>query len=233
MELLKYGGEKLEKQLLRLCKLWWMNGKTPRSLKEAIIIPLHKKDDARDPNNYRGVTLLNLVGKIYTRILNTRLYEIVKPAISPKQAGFVEDRNCIDQAYIVSQIVARYISSRKPAYLAFLDIVKAYDTVWREALWYKMDQLEVPLKLRKVIEEIFSESHNTVRIDGQQSKVFPISIGLRQGCVMSPLLFLIFINDYDPGMPTASTSTPARRPPSPTGSPRCCSRTTPCSSVTL
>ena len=199
MELLKYGGVELEKKLTRLFGLWWTQGKTPRALKEASIVPLHKKGDAADPNNYRGISLLNVIGKVYTRILHKRLYAAVGRHIVPAQAGFVSGRNTVDQIFVLHDVIGRFKCNKKDLFIAFLDVAKAYDTVWRDALWFKMDKMGVPRKLRKVIEELYSDSFNVVSTLGGNSTVFAINIGLRQGCVLSPLLFDIFINDYAEG----------------------------------
>ena len=206
VELLKYGGDDLSAKLSRLFALWFIQGKTPDKVKESTIVPLHKKEDAADPNNYRGITLLNVIGKIYARVLNARLVKIVEPQIGKEQAGFINGRNTIDQALVLSDLIERAKSdpAAHPLYIAFLDIVKAYDTVWRDALWYKVEQLGVPRKLRKVIEELVTESCNTVQFDGERSGTFAILIGLRQGCVLSPLLFDIFINDFISTVPLRS-----------------------------
>lgn len=163
------------------------------------MVPLHKKDDPAVPGNYRGVTLLNVIGKIYARVLNTRLAAIAEPRIAKEQAGFITGRSTVDQVFILSDVIGRFRANGKnprPLYIAFLDIAKAYDTVWRDALWYKMDKMGVPRKLRKVIEELVSDSVVSVRINGERSGSFTIRIGLRQGCVLSPLLFDIYINDF-------------------------------------
>jgi hypothetical protein len=83
------------------------------------------------PGNYRGVTLLNVIGKIYARVLNTRLAAIAEPRIAKEQAGFITGRSTVDQVFILSDVIGRFRANGKnprPLYIAFLDIAKAYDT---------------------------------------------------------------------------------------------------------
>jgi hypothetical protein len=196
MELLKYGGIELAGKLERLFRIWWTKGETPSMAKEATIFPLHKKDDPAIPNNYRGIALLNVIGKIYARVLCARLTEHVSPLLCKEQGGFIRGRNTVDQAYVLADALGRAKANNQPAYVAFLDLAKAYDTVWRDALWFKLAKMGVSRKLRKVIEELVSNSSYQVRIDGPRSEAFEIRIGLRQGCVLSPILFDVFINDF-------------------------------------
>ena len=76
-----------------------------------------------------------------------------------------------------------------------MDIRKAYDTVWREGLWKKLEAIGVNETLVKVIKNTYVSVRSRVIVNGKLSDWFDIGIGLRQGCVLSPLLFLIFIND--------------------------------------
>ena len=86
-----------------------------------------------DPNKYRGITLLSIVGKIYTTVLNKRVYDFVesKGILMEEQAGFRQNRSTTDQIFIITEI----IKNRRPkkTFCAFIDIANAYDKVWRNA----------------------------------------------------------------------------------------------------
>ena len=82
---------------------------------------------------------------------------------------------------------------RKGTYLAFLDVSKAYDTVWREGLWEKMRQYGVTQKFVRVCQDLYEEVEASVVLDGEQSRWFKVEKGLRQGCPLSPLLYSIYV----------------------------------------
>ena len=95
----------------------------------------------------------------------------------------------------MAEIIKRKKREGKPTYACFLDIKKAYDTVWREGLWDKLQRAGIQNRISQVIKNMYSEVKSSVILNDKMTEWFDIEIGLRQGCVLSPLLFLIFIND--------------------------------------
>ena len=83
----------------------------------------------------------------------------------------------------------------KPTYAFFLDVQKAYDTVWRDGLWLKLWDLGVKGKMWRVIKSMYEASRSAVLLDGEKSSVFSVEQGVAQGCSLSPILFSVFIND--------------------------------------
>ena len=106
-------------------------------LRNGEIVNLFKKGNKEEPGNYRGTTLLSVVGKVFCKILNNRLVEHLdrERAMHEGQAGFRKNRSCIDNVYTLVQ--GRWRED-KPTYAFFLDMQKAYDTVWRDGLWLKL-----------------------------------------------------------------------------------------------
>ena len=98
-----------------------------------------------DPGNYRAITLLSVVGKVFCKILNDRLVQHLDEgqALHEGQAGFRKKRSCIDNVCTLNEIVQGRLREGKKTYAFFLDVQKAYDTVWRNGLWVKLWDLGV------------------------------------------------------------------------------------------
>ena len=96
--------------LYELCRKWKM---TPRQWKEGIVVPIYKKGDRLSPSNYRGITLLSCVGKLYSRILDSRLRNYVEKQLVEEQAGFRKGYNCMDNVFILSEFIQQQFSKTK------------------------------------------------------------------------------------------------------------------------
>ncbi|CAB1099521.1 unnamed protein product [Ectocarpus sp. CCAP 1310/34] len=122
-------------QLMVLLYNWvWKNECTPRSRwREGVFVNLLKKGDKTEPGNYRGVTLLNTVGRVFCKLLNDRIVGVLEKehSISEGQAGFRKKRGCVDHVFTVGRVIQGTKRAGKPTYCFFLDMKKAYDTVWR------------------------------------------------------------------------------------------------------
>ena len=76
----------------------------------------------------------------------------------------------------------------------FIDIQKAYDRVWREGLWEKLAEYGISGKMWRVLRSIYENVESSVMLGGNNSRFFPINVGLRQGCILSPILFLLLMD---------------------------------------
>ena len=122
---------------------------------KSIIIPLFKRGNETDPDNYRGISLLSDVSKVFTAILNKRLYNWAgkEGKISKEQAGFRKHYSTTDHIFTLTSIIKRELYSRKRSkvYGAFIDYKKAFDTVDRDKVWETLHNLETPSKAVKMI----------------------------------------------------------------------------------
>src|SRR5690348_4624671 len=117
----------------------------PRDWARGIIFPLHKEGDPRVPDNYRGITLLSVVGKIYAMVLNNRVKRWCEErnVLVDEQAGFRVRRSTVDQTFILSELIRARRKKGLKTYCAFLDIKKAYDKVWRDGLWKRLIEVGI------------------------------------------------------------------------------------------
>ena len=110
------------------------------------------------------------------------------------QAGFRAKRSCVDNVYTLNEIIQGRIREGKYTYAFFLDIQKAFDTVWHDGLWFRLWELGVRGRMWRVIKKMYDITESAVLLEGEKSKPFDISQGVAQGCSLSPILFSIFIN---------------------------------------
>ena len=196
-ELLKYGGSGMVYLLEQLFSVIWREETVPKQWREGLIVNLLKKGDREDPGNYRGITLLSVVGKVFCKILNNRLVKCLDKggALHEGQAGFRVNRSCMDNVYTLNEIVQGRFREDKKTYAFFLDVQKAYDTVWRDGLWLKLWDMGVKGRMWRVIKKMYEASRSTVLLEGEKSAMFSVEQGVVQGCSLSPILFSVFIND--------------------------------------
>lgn len=181
---------------LRALLVTCWEGFIPEEWTEGIIVPLFKEGDECDVGNYRGITLSSHIGKVFCSIMKERLYRAVDGVvIGEAQGGFRKNRQTVDHLFVVSGVVQLRRIEGKKTWMAFLDLRKAYDSVWREGLWEKLKAYGVGDKFLRVCRELYSSVSARVRIGQTLSEAFRIACGLRQGCVLSPCLFSLFIMD--------------------------------------
>ncbi|KAL0152538.1 hypothetical protein M9458_052261 [Cirrhinus mrigala] len=153
-----------------------------------------EKGDRRVCSNYRGITLLSLPGKVYTRVLERRIRPIVKPRIQEEQCGFRPGRGTMDQLYTLFRVLEGSWEFAQPVHMCFVDLEKAFDRVPRGVLWGVLWEYGVRGPLLRAVRSLYDRSRSLVRIAGSKSDLFPVRVGLRQGCPLSPVLFIIFMD---------------------------------------
>ena len=120
-ELFKYGGSGMANLLKALYEVVWTEEGIPKQWRKGLIVSLYKKGDVEDPGNYRGITLLNVVGKLFCKILNNRLVIRLESekALHEGQAGFRVKRSCVDNVYTLNEIIQGRIREGKYTYICF------------------------------------------------------------------------------------------------------------------
>ena len=177
-----------------MCRVAWREGRAPVDWQTGIVVLFFKKGDRRECFNYRGITLLSLPGKVYTRVLEWKCQTIVEAKIQDTQRGFRPGRGTTDQLFILRQVFEKAWKFVKPVYIAFIGLEKAYDRVPRHLLWSVLKEYGINGHLLAVIRSLYNDCKSRGRINGSKSNSFRVRVGLRQGCVFSPLLFIISMN---------------------------------------
>lgn len=173
----------------------WEEGTIPQDMRDAKIVTLYKnKGERSDCNNYRGISLLSIVGKAFARVVLSKLQLLADRVYPESQCGFRAERSTIDMVFSLRQLQEKCREQRRPLYLAFIDLTKAFDLVSRNGLFALLERIGCPPKLLKMITSFHDDMYGTVQFDGSSSDPFPIKNGVKQGCVLAPTLFGVFFS---------------------------------------
>jgi hypothetical protein len=172
-------------------------GSFPISWCEAIIHPLHKRGDTNDPDNYRGISLLNISGKIYSSILNKRMTEWVEAneILNDSQAGFRKGYSAVDHMFTLMAVVQKQLTHNQKLYAAFVDFSKAFDMIDRNHLWLILRKRGIQGKMYRAVKSMYEVVKARVRTKSGMTDAFSCPRGVKQGESCSPILFSIFINE--------------------------------------
>ena len=142
---------------------------------------------------------MSCFGKLFTIIINERLkkWALQNNIISDAQFGFKADYSTVDAIFILESLINKSIREKKRLYCAFIDLKRAFDSVYRNGLWYKMIKNGLDGKLFDIIRSIYSDVKSCVKNFNSLSDFFKSDVGLLQGEVLSPFLFSLFVNDLE------------------------------------
>ena len=165
----------------------------------SIICTIHKKGAKDNPDNYRGISLMSCIGKLFFTILNNRLVEYLsdRNILSEGQLGFQKGNRTSDPHIIIHNLILKYChKSNKRIFSCFVDFKKAFDNVSRQTLLEKLQIIGVDGKFYSIIESIYINDKTCVKIGDMRSSFFSPDKGVRQGCVLSTTLFNIYLHDF-------------------------------------
>ena len=191
--------------LHKLFDCLYSNGIFPERWKTNIIIPVHKGGDKEDPNNYRGISLMSVLGKLFSMILLERIQRWVEDIcpLSQSQFGFRKGFRSSDNVFILHTIVSKYLSRRRGrVYVAFIDFRKAFDCIDRQILLQILSVNGLRGKLFNVLTSLYNNLKFCIRDRNGYSNVLPCYMGVQQGSPLSPLLFNLFIDSINNEMDT-------------------------------
>ena len=184
--------------LLKLFNSILSTGKVVQQWVIGMIVPIYKKGPKSEPSNYRGVTLMSCLGKLFLSILNARLlkYAIDNKILSKKQLGFLAGNRTSDAHIIIHNMIQKYCHKKgKHIFSSFIDFSKAFDTIPRDILFGKLKGHGITGCFFNILKDIYSNDQACIKMQSRLTKPFKINTGVRQGCVLSPLLFNIFLAD--------------------------------------
>ena len=159
---------------------------------------IFKDGDEENPNNYRTINVGNILPKLFMSIINSRVTKLLteNKAIGDYQIGFKRNSRTADHVYVLKSIIDKYVENGKKLYTCFIDFQKAFDSVWREGLYYKMLKLGITPNIVKIVKDMYDKNTQCLKLNGLITDQFPSTKGVKQGCTLSPTLFNIFINDF-------------------------------------
>ena len=178
--------------------LCFSSGINPTEWDYSNIKPIPKPDkDPRDPLQNRCITILCCVAKVYSSILNRRLqiYLESNDILVNEQNGFRASRSCIDHIFVLVTVIRNRKVLGKDTFLAFVDYKKAFDSVERNCLLFKLAKIGINGKMYQAIAALYSNPRSRVVLNDHETEYFECPIGVKQGDCLSPTLFAIFIND--------------------------------------
>lgn len=198
-EHIKYGGIALITLLTTILNAITSLETVPKDFTMGNIISLYKtnKKNRYNKDNYRGITLTNILSKNFERLILNRWMPYFEEKGFPNnlQFAYQKEKSCIDASMSLQESILHNIEHGSKVYCCFLDSTKAFDTVWIDGLFFKMYNLGIQGKTWRLLRNWYSALTSRVLFDGVVSDDFSILQGVRQGSVLSPWLFMIFNDD--------------------------------------
>ena len=196
----KCGGERTLEMAWEICERVWRGERWPKGWKEGLIVPIVKKGDGRTVEEYRGVTLMPSLYKVYTTKLARRLVEEVeeKGMISQNQTGLRKGLETVDNVYVLNYLVNKRMAKKQGKLVAmFVDLRATFDLVDRRVILRALEKRGVRKGLREKVEDVYRETIGMVKVVEETGKAFRIGKGVRQGCPLSPIVFNILTADLE------------------------------------
>ena len=202
-EVLKHTG--IRSLLLEFTNMCFTKNIIPTIWRKSFISPIPKSStkDPYVPLNYRGISLLSCMYKVYSSAINSRLsiYCEENGFLVDEQNGFRPDRSCQDHIYSLSSVIRNRKSRGLDTFCAFVDFQKAFDWVSRDLLLYKLvTTFNIHGRLFNTLSTIYNSSISQIKLNGKLTPAFEVSSGVKQGDIVSPTLFSMYLNDLATGI---------------------------------
>ena len=192
-EALNHLGDWDVRQLTKIFNAIKQSGKMPDEWRESTITPIYKdKEDHTNCINYRGIKLLSHTMKLWERIIDQRLRDIV--SISVGQFGFKSEVGTTDAIFFIGTLCEKYRDGNTPLDMVFVDLEKAYDTVPGEVLWRCTRKQNIPQGYMRLVQDMYRGATPRVKSKRGISEHFQVGIGLHQGSALSPFLFIMLVD---------------------------------------
>ena len=194
-EIYKHGGQYMLHRLHQFIASVWTSKQLPQQWKDANIVTIFKrKGDKTLCDNYRGISLLSVAGKVLARVMLYRLLNHVVDVVVPEsQCGFRRQRSTTDMIFVARLLQEKCREQHRDLFLAFIDLTKAFDTVNRDLLWDVLAKFGCPAHFLSVLQAFHEGMVARVVMGGHLSDPFLVNVGVKQGCVLAPVIFNLFL----------------------------------------
>ena len=158
---------------------------------------LFKEGEDDDPNNYRAITVCDTLSKVFAIMLNERIVKWDKEnkIMCHEQIGFEKKTRPSDHLLVLKTLIDVYANSGKKLFACFVDFQKAFDSVWRTMLFYKLIKYGLDLGVVKLLKNMYEKTCISLKLNGYITPLIKTFRGVRQGCNLSPKVFNLMIND--------------------------------------
>jgi hypothetical protein len=181
--------------LLPLFQDIWTSETIPDEWKRGVTVKIPKKGDLSNCKIWRGINLLCVASKVFCKIIFTRMMEVLEKSIRKEQAKFRPGRSCVDQINTLRMIIEQSAEMNARLYMLFVDFQVAFDSLKRECIWRSLRNRGLPGKFVNIIRELYNGFKCCVLHNRQVTDPFTTVSGVRQGCLLSAIIFLVVLDE--------------------------------------
>jgi hypothetical protein len=192
-EFLQCGGPATTKVLLKLFNSILTNGDVPISFKRALIVLIFKKGIRTKCNNYRPISLLSHIYKLFITIIASRIKTDLYFCFPASQAAYQPGRGTIEQVFSIQQIIEKSIEFNNPAHIVFIDFTKAFDSIHLSSLWEILETSPIQKDYITLLKSTYEGSQSAIKTDIGISRFVDIMRGVKQGDILSAILFCVVL----------------------------------------
>ena len=190
--------QEAKEHLTHIYNICLSRGYFPKEWKIATGRMILKPNKPRNnPGSYRPISLLNCLGKTFEKLLTTRIHQFIddKKLINTWQRAYLPNKEANEHIYSLGNYINAAKSKKKLAALLLIDVEKAFDAVWHNGLRMKLHNMNLPPTLLRIISSFLQDRTIQVKEGNNTSHKVPLDAGTPQGSILSPLLFLLYVND--------------------------------------
>ena len=191
--MIQAGRKQLVSQIHRLCIKAQSEGTIPEEWTKSILVPISGKGDLSQCENYKTISLINHTGKILLIVLLNELEQQVEPHLCEEQARFRKDRSTVHQILIFRLIAENAKIHGENICNCFIDFQKAFNTTKPKLIWAVVRSYSMEDKTVTLLQKIYAKAQSAVRVGRHQGEWFHTEVRVRQGNLLSPLLFIAYL----------------------------------------